>query len=135
MKQNKNRLKNLSDALGRMAKPNTTKTDIEQLVTKEITDIDEVLRELSNEGFTSYSSGRGPWINDEQRIINELAIKHPEGRIVAISEYKSYAPSGNTIRSYPQRSDFQTPDIYQEHVEKWQLQMEPDMPLVLKEST
>jgi hypothetical protein len=91
----------------------------------------DALRELAEEGYDTLTHGRGPWIEEnEARIIDEWAVRHPQGRVTALTVYKMRSfHSGATVRSDVQRADFEGADAYTAHAEEWQLAVSGPSPL------
>lgn len=93
-------------------------------------DFAETVRELAGQGFDTLSYGRGPWITDaDARVIDEWAIKNPDGRVTALTVYKTRSFNGATVRSNLQRSDFDGGESYTSHTNEWQLGMSEATPL------
>ncbi len=123
----------VASLLGRLRGRSGVERQPETLAPPEPIYLDTSLQELATEGFDRVAYGRGPWVivdRNENRIIDEWGVKHPDGRVVALSVYKFYSiGGGHTVRSDLQRSDFADDGTYAEHVAEWQLKMTADEPL------
>ena len=116
-------------------------TDVEAPTKRQVetwTDAYQYLKELAEQGFTIAWAAAGDWtiqvnergFKNEERLIYEIAAEHPEGRVVAVSEYKFYTNDGHTARSRPIVSEFPGKDGYDEHTAEWELQVGPARPLL-----